>query len=160
MAEYKLDTYRDGGTVSVRKDGEQIYCIQRPRGSVDPGAVYPCYPSRGEPISTKEECDEAEEAILNAVSSYRAPNEVIMVGKAISWIYDKRAELEREADAAKLRAEITLLPCPFCGGEADIAPVVPPTIRCTKCSAEYVVGISSTMGMTIDCWNTRVTDDA
>jgi len=55
--------------------------------------------------------------------------------------------------------QIKLKPCPHCGGEAKFMAVVPPTIRCQKCSAEFVVGISSTSGLTAEVWNTRVKEE-
>jgi len=50
-----------------------------------------------------------------------------------------------------------LEPCPFCGGEAIFFPVAPPTIRCTKCSSEMKVGISSFSSTTVNVWNQRHT---
>lgn len=48
-----------------------------------------------------------------------------------------------------------LLPCPFCGGEAVWLIQCPPTIRCTRCSAEVIVAISSTSSHTKFVWNSR-----
>lgn len=154
MNKISTDTYRDGGTVSVSEDDKERYYINRMRSSVDVGAVFPCYPADGDPLSTKDELKTAEEMLMVAGERVRAPNELIMIGKAIEWIYEQYDKINR-LEALSIAEPIILKPCGHCGGEVDWMTTAPPTIRCSKCSMEFRVGVSSTVHATADVWNER-----
>ena len=77
-------------------------------------------------------------------------------GGEVSWI---PGEVLREG-SGEMRETNELLPCPFCGGEAEIESIewIEPALnlhgaKCKHCGAESAVG--ETKALAIGAWNTR-----
>lgn len=84
---FKIDTYRDGGTVSVlNKTTNQEFFINRMLRAENFGAVFKCYPTKGVPINTEEELLLAEQILTEALPSFSSPDQIIAIGIGISWI--------------------------------------------------------------------------
>lgn len=97
-----IGTYLDGGTVSIKvqtktpfqfdetttimkKSTVEVFIDKRIRTET-PFAVFPCHPSKGEPIQTMTELVKAKSLLINSVPYYNCPNQLIAITNGILWI--------------------------------------------------------------------------